>query len=107
MTGWSGPEIWFIIVALGVATYAIRFSFLGLIGNRELPDWMLRHLRYTPVAILPALVTPGILWPQATGGTLSAPHLLAAAVALSIGYWRKNAVLAAVAGMATFLICGR
>ena len=51
MTGWSGAEIWWIIVALGVATYTIRFSFLGLIGNRDLPDWLLRHLRYTPVAI--------------------------------------------------------
>lgn len=103
MIGWSAGEIWFIILALGVATFAIRFSFLGLIGNRELPDWLLRHLRYTPVAILPALVTPAILWPEATGGDLSAPHLLAAAVALGIGYWRKNAVLAAGAGMAVFL----
>ncbi len=104
MTGWSGPEIWFIIVALGAATFVIRFSFLGLIGNREMPPWLLRHLRYTPVAILPALVTPAVLWPEATGGTLSAPHLLAAAMALGIGYWRKNAVLAAGAGLATFLI---
>ena len=102
MTGWSSTEIWLVIVGLGVATYVIRFSFLGLVGDRTLPEWLLRHLRYTPVAILPALVTPAVLWPEATGGALSAPHLVAAAVAVGVGYWRKNAVLAAVAGMVVF-----
>lgn len=104
MTGWSAGQIWLIIAALGVATYLIRFSFLGLIGDRELPGWVLRHLRYTPVAILPALVTPAVLWPDATNGMLSAPHLVAAMMTLTVGYWRKNAVLAAIAGMATFVI---
>lgn len=104
MTGWSTGQIWLIIAVLGAVTFLIRFSFLGLIGDRQLPDWLLRHLRYTPVAILPALVTPEILWPEATGGQISAPHLLAAAVALAIGYWRSNAALAAGAGMAVFLI---
>lgn len=103
MTGWTGTEIWLIIVALGVATYAIRFSFLGLIGNRELPDWLLRHLRYTPVAILPALVTPGVLWPAGSDGSLSAPHIVAALVAVGVGYWRKSAVLAALCGVLAFV----
>ena len=103
MTGWSTAEIWWIIAALGVATYVIRFSFLGLIGGRDMPEWLLRHLRYTPVAILPALVTPAVLWPEATGGSLSAPHLIAAAVAVAVGYWRKNAVFAAVAGMGVYI----
>ena len=102
MTGWSTGEVWLIIVVLGVATYAIRFSFLGLIGDRSLPDWLLRHLRYTPVAILPALVTPAVLWPAATGGQISAAHLLAAAATLAVGYWRRNAALAALAGMVLF-----
>ncbi|MEX3017028.1 AzlD domain-containing protein [Gymnodinialimonas hymeniacidonis] len=103
MIGWTGTEIWLIIVALGVATYTIRFSFLGLIGNRELPDWLLRHLRYTPVAILPALVTPGVLWPEGSDGSLSLPHIASAVVALGVGYWRKSAVLAAVCGVLAFV----
>ncbi len=104
MEGWSAGQIWLIILTLGLATYLIRFSFLGLIGDRQIPDWLLRHLRYTPVAILPALVTPAVLWPAASDGALSIPHLTAAAVTLAVGYWRKNAVLAAVAGMATFVM---
>lgn len=104
MTGWSAAEIWFIIIALGVATYVIRFSFLGLIGDRELPEWLLRHLRYTPVAILPALVTPLVVWPATADGALSPPHLAGAIAALGIGYWRKSPIWAVVAGMGTFLL---
>ena len=52
---YSDATIWFIILALGVGPYLIRLSFLGLVGDREMPDWVLRHLRYTPVAVLPGL----------------------------------------------------
>ena len=47
--------LWIVIVGLGVGTYLIRFSFLGLIGGRELPEWFLRHLRYVAVAIRPGM----------------------------------------------------
>ena len=106
MSNWTNAEIWFVIAALGVATFTIRFSFLGLVGDRTLPDWVLRHLRYTPVAFLPAMVTPAVLWPDATGGAISAPHLVGAAVVLTIGYWRKAPVLAAVSGIAAFVAVG-
>lgn len=103
-TYWSAGEIWFIIAALGVSTYIIRFSFLGLIGHRAFPEWLLRHLRYTPVAILPALVTPLVVWPATNDGALSAPHLAGAIAAVSIGYWRKSPIWAVVSGMGAFLV---
>ena len=65
---YSDAQIWTIIVLLGVGTFLIRFSFLGLIGSRKLPEWALRHLRYTPVAVLPGLVAPLVLFPAATDG---------------------------------------
>ena len=49
---------WILTVGLGIGTFVIRFSFLGLLGGRKLPDWALLHLRYTGVAVFPALVTP-------------------------------------------------
>ncbi|MFQ5438947.1 MAG: AzlD domain-containing protein, partial [Paracoccaceae bacterium] len=60
--------LWIVIILLALGTYLIRFSFLGLIGGRELPNWVLRHLRYVAVAVLPGLVAPLVVWPQATGG---------------------------------------
>ena len=49
-------KVWTIITCLAAGTYFIRWSFLGLLGDRELPEWAHRHLRYTAVAILPGLI---------------------------------------------------
>ena len=53
------PTFWLVVVVLGIGTYLIRLSFLGLLGNRPLPLWLVRSLRYTAVAVLPALVYLG------------------------------------------------
>ncbi|MGH1454637.1 MAG: AzlD domain-containing protein [Paracoccaceae bacterium] len=87
--------LWTVIVLLGLGSYGLRFVFLGLIGNRAMPEWVLRHLRYTAVAVLPALVAPLVLWPSATGGDPDTARLLAAAVTLVVGYITRN-VLAAI-----------
>lgn len=101
MTGYSGLQIWLIIVALGLGTFLIRFSFLGLVGARELPPFVLRLLRYTAVAVIPGLVAPLVAWPAATGGQPDAARLLAAAVALGLGVAFRNVLLAIFGGAAT------
>ncbi len=99
MTGASGTwELWAIIIGLGVGSFAIRFTFLGLVGDRPLPPWLLRHLRYTAVAVLPALVAPLVVWPDATGGTPDAPRLAAAVATFAVGYLTKNVMAAIAAG---------
>jgi branched-subunit amino acid transport protein len=98
----SDAEVWIVILSLGVGTFLIRFSFLGLVGNRPLPAWALRHLRYAPVAVIPGLVAPLVLWPPATGGDPDLPRLLAALATLVVGLWLKN-VLAAIAAGALVL----
>ena len=50
--------LWTVIIGLGIGSYALRFAFIGIVGNRPMPAWLTRHLRYTAVAILPALVAP-------------------------------------------------
>lgn len=96
---YSNGDLWLIILALGLGTFLIRFSFLGFLGNRVLAPWLLRHLRYTAVGILPAMVTPLILWPEVTGGALDPVRITAAALALSVGLWTRNAIWAIVVGM--------
>lgn len=93
--------IWTIIVLLGIGTFAIRYSFLGLLSGRELPEWVLRHLRYTAVGVLPALIAPLVVWPQATGGQPDPARLAAAAVTLAIGVWTKNVLLSILCGAGT------
>jgi len=102
---YSHTEIWAIIVGLGIGTYMIRFSFLGPLGRRQLPDWALRLLRYTPVAIIPGLVAPLILWPAATGGHPDPARILAAIAATVLGVWTRS-VMAAIIGGAAVLYLG-
>jgi branched-subunit amino acid transport protein len=96
----STGEIWTVIICLAIGTFLIRFSFLGIVGNRPLPAWLLRLLRYTPVAVLPGLVAPLVLWPAATGGTPDAARLLAALATLAIGLFARNTLFAIIGGAA-------
>jgi branched-subunit amino acid transport protein len=95
--------LWAVIVALGAGTFLIRFSFLGLIGDRPLPGWILRALRFTPVAVLPGLVAPAVVWPEATGGAPDPARLAAACAALVVGALTRSVIAAVVAGFATLL----
>lgn len=90
--------LWITILAVGAGSYFMRFVFIGLIGDRPLPSWLIRHLRYTGVAVLPALVAPLVLWPPATGGEPDAPRLVAACVTVAVGYFTRNVLLSILSG---------
>ena len=102
---YSPLVLWTIILSLGVGTYLIRLSFLGLFGGRQMPEWLLRHLRYAPMAVLPALVAPLILWPAATDGQPEPSRLIATAATLGIGYLTRNTLAAIGAGLGTLYLC--
>jgi branched-subunit amino acid transport protein len=101
---YSHGAIWGLIIAIGIGTYLIRFSFLGLIGERKLPDWVLRHLRYTPVAVIPGIIAPLVAWPAATGGDPDPARLIAAAVTGLTGYFTRSVLLAILGGMASLYL---
>lgn len=63
-----------------------------------MPPLVLRLLRYTPVAVLPAMVAPLVVWPSATGGDADPVRISAALVALCLGMWRRNVLWAIVGG---------
>ncbi|WP_111558404.1 AzlD domain-containing protein [Paracoccus sediminilitoris] len=97
----SAFQIWLIIILLGIGTYLLRWSFLGALGNRELPGWVMRMLRYTPVSVLPALVAPLVVWPAATNGETDPSRIAAAAATVAVGVMTKNVMLSIVAGAIT------
>ncbi|SNR39524.1 AzlD domain-containing protein [Paracoccus sediminis] len=97
----SDPTVWLVIVVLGIGTFLIRWSFLGALGSRDLPSWVMRMLRYTPVAVLPALVAPLVVWPAATGGQLDPARMAAAGVTVAVGLWSRSMIGAILAGAIT------
>lgn len=96
--------IWTVIALLGIGTFLIRFSFLGLIGGRPMPAWVLRHLRYTAVAVLPGLVAPLVLWPAATSGDFDPPRLAAAVATVAVGLWHRNVLAGMIAGLVVLYV---
>ncbi len=99
--GASDLTIWLVIVVLGIGTFLIRWSFLGALRDRDMPAWVLRMLRYTPVAVLPALVAPLVVWPAATGGQLDPARMAAALATVAVGLWTRTMIAAILAGAVT------
>ncbi len=99
---YSNAEIWTIIGLMAIGTFLIRFSFLGLIGDRPMPPVVLKLLRFTPVAVLPGMVAPLALFPDATGGQTEPVRLLAIIVVLGVSWWRRSALWGIFAGALVF-----
>jgi branched-subunit amino acid transport protein len=93
-------NLWLTLIAAGFVTYATRLSFIVLFGRREIPDLLLRALRFVPPAVLTAIIFPELLMP---GGemdvSLSNVRLLAGLVATLVAWRTKNAVLTILVGM--------
>lgn len=101
MMTYDKSTLWLVILCVGAGSYFMRFLFIGLIADKPLPAWLLRHLRYTGVAVLPALVAPLVLWPPATGGTPDPARMTAAVVTLAVAYFSRNVLLSILAGGAS------
>ncbi|MDO5632488.1 MAG: AzlD domain-containing protein [Paracoccus sp. (in: a-proteobacteria)] len=100
----SDLTIWAVILVTGMGTFLLRFSFLGALGRRSMPPMVLRLLRFTPVAVLPALSAPLVVWPAATDGQTDPARLTAAIVTVAVGILTRNVLAAILAGAATLAL---
>ena len=96
--------LWTVIPALAAGTYLIRFSFLGLLGATPLPGWLRRALRYTAVAVLPGLVAPAVLWPDATGGVPDLARLIAGLATVIAGVATRSMLGGIATGALTLFV---
>lgn len=97
------PTFWIVTFGLAAATYAIRLSFLALSQKKPFSARTKRLLDFVPVTVLPALIAPLIFFPDAAGGALDPPRVIAAAAALAIGFISRNVLVVIGAGMAVLL----
>jgi len=96
-TSYSAPAIAGLIVVIGVATFALRVSFIALFGRlAEIPPGLERALRFVPAAVLAALVLPSFVTLGPDAGGLAMDRLIAGAVAAGVA-WRTENVLATMA----------
>lgn len=92
-----------IIFAIGLGTYLLRLSFIGIVGDRVMPEWALVPLRFVAPAVLAALIAPAVLL---NDGALdvspaSNPRAIAALVALLLAWKTRSVPVVIAAGLIT------
>lgn len=90
------------ILIIGIGTYLERLSFIGIIGERSVPEWAILPIRYVAPAVFAALVAPAVLLRDGDFVLLPAdnPQALAMAVALLVAWRTRSVAATVVVGMA-------
>lgn len=100
MTTEYGPRtLWVIFVAAGVGTYALRLSFVALLGRvEEVPPRVVGVLRFVPAAVLAALAASAVvsLTVEPTIGVDADRAEVVAAGLAALVAWRTESVLATI-----------
>jgi branched-subunit amino acid transport protein len=94
----SAPALWLTIVGAGAVTFALRLSFIALLGRVEMPLFLERALRFVPAAVLTAVVIPLLFYEDGSlDVSLGNERLLAGLLAALIA-WRTRSVLFTLGG---------
>jgi len=94
---------WSTIIYCGIITYLTRFSMIFLLKEDILNDKTKKILSYVPSAIFPAIIFPPILLDNT--GSLdfeSNPKILAAILAIIVGYISRNILATIFAGLISY-----
>ena len=101
----STPALWMTILGAGAVTFALRLSFIALLGRIRVPPYLGRALRFVPAAVLTAMVIPLLFYEDgALEVWLGNERLLAGLVAALIAWRTRNVLLTLGGGMATLWI---
>src|SRR5690606_10143838 len=93
-------RVWVIMLALGIGTFFIRFSLIGLLGKVRIPQRVERAFRFIPASMLSALVISQLTsYASSAPSPLTNSYYLAAFVACGVAWKTRNTLLTVFAGM--------
>ena len=96
----SETDLWMILLASGLGTFLLRYSFFAGTGNRAPSPGFHRLLRYVPTAALAAIALPGFLAPEgALALSLANPRLVAGLIAALVAFRTRGLMATIVVGM--------
>jgi branched-subunit amino acid transport protein len=98
-------RIVFIILGMAAVTYLPRFLPMYVLTRMEIPKTVITWLSYVPVAVLSALIVPGILTADrqvflSPGNT----YFLASIPAFLVAWRSRSLLLTVIIGMAVVLL---
>ena len=103
MTSLTPVESWTVVFGLAIGTFLIRYSFIGLFADRDMPAWLNRALKLMVPAIFAAIVFSGVAM---VGGEVAGwvywPRYAAAVIAFAAAIAsRGNMLVTLGVGMAS------
>ena len=97
----STLTLWLTIAGAGAVTFALRLSFIALLGRMEIPLFLGRALRFVPATVLTAVVIPLLFYENGIlVVSLGNERLLAGLIAVLIAWRTRSVPLTLVGGMA-------
>lgn len=98
-------SLWITFLAAGLLTYLTRLSFIALLGRMDMPEWLVRSLRFVPTAVLTAIIVPELVFHAGKIDlSLNNYRLLAGLLAALIAWRTRSTLITIVVGMAALLI---
>lgn len=97
MSEWA---LWGIFIAVGLGTFAMRLSFIGLHGRLRIAPLMQRALAYVPASVVASLLLPAVVYPGGHGDFVwNNPQIPSALVAGLVAWRTHNTLLTLSVGM--------
>jgi branched-subunit amino acid transport protein len=97
----SAFKLWLAVAGAGAITFALRLSFIALLGRIVIPVLVSRALRFVPAAIFTAVVIPLLFYGHgAVEVSFGNERLLAGVAAVLIAWRTRSVLLTLVGGMA-------
>lgn len=97
-------NIWLTILGMAAVTYSVRLLPLTALKVETLPMWIKRGLRYVPIAVLSAIVTPEYLPGNGWFNYTVDERLLAGIAAIILAWFTRSTILTIAVGMAILLV---
>lgn len=94
-----------LVFGMMLVTFGVRYPVLALVGRVNLPDAVLRALKYVPPAVLTAIIFPATFMPGGEARfSLDNAYIIGFLTAVGVS-WRTRSLLWTITlGMAAFFL---
>ena len=97
-------HMFLLIAGCAVVTWLPRIIPFLFVKNVELPDVVLRWLKYIPICILSALVFEGLFEEKGRYVVIDGPYFFASIPTLLVAVWTKSLAKTVIAGVASMAL---
>tara|TARA_B100001079_G_C16363871_1_gene494187 strand:+ start:386 stop:697 length:312 start_codon:yes stop_codon:yes gene_type:complete len=94
---------WLSVIIAGILTYLTRTTMVTLVDGRILSTKLKQVLGYVPAAVFPAIIFPAVFLNESGFlVNINDPKIIAATIAIIVGYFAKNVIATILAGLISY-----